>query len=235
MTTARQSKRLGAQPTGAGAPSQPAQIGAAARSRRGYTMMELLVAATIATTGLFAALNMTTTVTRGNTDLRLASEAQLLAEHIVASTQSQGMLWVDDVPYGAAVELKEVPASTGASSDWTLYNHANLGFSQNNRVGRLGNDTVWDNGAQLLVLDGVSGWGEKLYCVHFKMTRVSPDLARIEVRVTWARAIIGADAIAKCKTAIVTDPDADKKYRSVSLAGLIMRNLNANEIVAPSF
>lgn len=208
---------------------------AAARGRRGYTMIELLVAAAIATTGLFATLNMTTSVTRGNTDLRLASEAQLLAEHLVATVQSQGLLWVDTVPYGAAEELKRVPTSAGASTDWLMYNHANNGFSKNNRVGRLGNDGIWDNGAQLMVIDGLSGWGEKPFCAHYRMTRVSDDLARIEVRVSWARRATGVDAIAKCDVSIATDPDADKKYGSVSLAGTILRNLNANEIVAPSF
>lgn len=198
-------------------------------------MVELLVAATIATTGLFATLNMTTSVTRGNTDLRMSSEAQIFAEHLVASAQSQGMLWVDDVPYGAAEELKRVPTNVGESSAWQMYNHANQGFSKNNRVGRLGNDTIWDNGAQLLLIDGQSGWGEKHFCGHYRMTRVSHDLARIEVRVTWARASTGYDAIAKCKVSIVTDVDADKKYGSVTLAATIMRNLNASQIVAPSF
>ncbi len=205
------------------------------RAHRGYTMVELLVAAGIATTGLFATLNMTTSVTRGNTDLRISSEAQLLAEHLVASAQSQGLLWVDEVPYGAAEELKRVPLNIGDSTDWQLYNHANQGFSKNNRVGRLGNDTIWDNGAQLMVIDGASGWAEKHFCGHYRMTRVSADLARIEVRVSWARPTTGVDSIDKCKTSIVTDIDADKKYGSVSLAATIMRNLNANEIVAPSF
>ncbi|MCO4760995.1 MAG: hypothetical protein KC502_05790 [Myxococcales bacterium] len=193
------------------------------------------MAATIATTGLFATLNMSTSVIRGNTDLRYSSEAQLLAEHLIASVQMQGMLWVDAVPYGAAEELKRVPPNIGDSTAWQMYNHGSGGFSKDNRVGRLGNDTLWDNGAQLLIIDGLSGWGQKHFCAHYRVTRVSDDLARIEIRVSWARPPTPVDATAKCVVAMVTDANADKMYSSVSLAATVMRNLNANEIVAPSF
>ncbi len=217
------------------APVREPNTQAPRRSSAGYSMLELLIAATIATTGLFASLNMGTSVTRGNTDLRYASEAQMLAEHILASVQTQGMLWIDEVPYGAAEELKRVPQSVGDSTAWLVYSHANGGFNKDKRVGRLGNDTLWDNGAQLLIVDGQSGWGVKHFCAHYRVTRVNADLARLEVRVSWARPPTPLDDTLKCKVSMITDAHADKKYGSVSLAGTIMRNLHASEIVAPSF
>ncbi|HAN32052.1 MAG TPA: hypothetical protein DCQ06_10685 [Myxococcales bacterium] len=204
-------------------------------SEQGYTIMELLIAAAVATTALYASLNMTTSVVQGHTELRAVTDAQLLAEHLVSSVQSQGMLWIDEVPYGAAEELKRVPATVGQISPWNIYSRTNPGFSKNKRVGRLGNDTLWDNGAQLMIIDGLAGWAESRFCAHYRVARVSTDLARVEVRVSWARQHSAVDSTIDCGIEMATDPDADKKYGSVTLAGTVMRNLHANQIVIPLF
>ena len=201
----------------------------------GYTILELLIASAVATTALYASLTMTTSVSHGNTDLRMASDGQMLAEHLLASVQSQGMLWIDEVPYGAAEELKRVPSNNGDISQWFIYSHTNPGFSKDKRIGRLGNNMVWDNGAQQMLIDGLSGWGQKRFCAHYRVARVTSDLARIEFRVSWARRHTPVDATLKCETTIATDPDADKKYGSVTLSGTVMRNLHANEVVVPLF
>lgn len=203
------------------------------RRAGGYTVLELLIAAVIATTGLFASLNMTTTVTNGTTNMRDISDGQTLAEHLLASMQSQGLVWVDNQPHAVAVELGKVPQTTGETSQWQVLN--SNPFSNDKRIGRLGNNIIWDNGLLLRTVDGSTAYKRARYCAHYRVTRVGDDLARVEVRVTWARSHIDPESIKTCPVTMVGDAQATVRYHTVSVAGTIMRNIHANRIGPPLF
>ncbi|MEY3014517.1 MAG: hypothetical protein RIT45_3252 [Pseudomonadota bacterium] len=192
------------------------------RSRAGYTLLELMIAAAVAATGLYASLNMATYALRGNTELRDANAALGLAEHLLATMQAEAVLWVTANPADSSplyLKALPVPPTPGQASDWKI---AKLNpYDKDKRVGELGDDgLVFDAGA----LQEVPSDRGKRYCVHYRLTWVGLELVRAEVRVSWARPHVPADAYISCPKTMIDDV---ANVSSVALAGSVMRNTSA--------
>ncbi len=190
------------------------------RSRAGYTLLELMIAAAVAATGLYASLNMATYALRGNTELRDANAALGLAEHMLATIQAEAVLWVGDTPPSVLyLKALPVPPTPGQASDWKI---AKLNsYDKDKRVGELGDDgLVFDAG----VLQEVPSDRGARYCEHYRLTWVGLELVRAEVRVSWARAHVPADTYISCPKTMIDDV---ANVSSVALAGSVMRNTSA--------
>lgn len=187
--------------------------------RKGYTLLELMIAAGIASTGLFASLNMATYSMRGNTELRDANAALGLAEHLLATMQAEGAMWVTDNPADTApLYLKNLPTppTPGQSSVWKI---AKVNpFEKDKRVGDMGDDgVVFDVGVQQ---EMPSAKGPR-FCAHYRLSWVGTELARAEIRVSWARPHVPSDTFVDCPASMIDDVSS---VSSVALAGTIMRN-----------
>ena len=187
------------------------------RASRGYTLVELFVAAAVATVSLYASLNMATYAMRGNTELRDSQTALTLAEHVLSTIQLEGWLWTTTEALSGTVYLTNlpVPPTVGQSSEWKLAN-TDL-YIKDRRVGDIGNDQVWDPGA----LNEVQSSLGRRYCVHYRLIWVAEDMARAEVRVSWARPHVPPDVLSTCPTSLIDDVAT---VSTVALLGIVKRN-----------
>jgi type II secretory pathway pseudopilin PulG len=190
------------------------------RGSQGYTLVELLIAATIAATAMFASLNMATYALRGNTELRDSGVALGLAQHLLATIQAEGSMWVTDHPADSQTPLylRQLPAppTVGQGTGW-LVARVNP-YDTDKRVGDLGDDSVvFDVGVQQELPSGQ----RPRFCVHYRMFWVGTGLARAEVRVSWARPHVGADTFKACPIAMIDDVASAS---GVALTGTVMRN-----------
>ncbi len=186
--------------------------------RSGFSLIEVLIAGAIAMVGLFATLNLSVNAARGNTDRRDAQVAGQLAEHVLATIQADAMQWTDDTPPGYLAYLNKlpVPATPGAGTAWL--NGPSAPLSGDKRVGGLGADQKYDQGA-LQELPNDRG---QRFCVHFRLTWVSTEVVRADVRASWAKSSAAADAYKLCPPDMIYSVGL---VGSVSLPALIMRNV----------
>jgi type II secretory pathway pseudopilin PulG len=193
------------------------------KASRGYTLVELLIASAVATTGLYASLNMVSYSTRGNTELRDVNAATGLAEHLIATMQAEGAMWVSDIPAETTpLFLKHLPMppTAGLASDWQIAQFDT--YSKDKRVGDLGNDgLVFDGG----ILQSIPSALSPRFCAHFRVIWVDESLVRGEVRVTWPRPHVNADQYIACPESMIYDVAS---VSTVTLMGTIMRNSSVN-------
>ena len=62
-------------------------------SSQGFSLIELLISAAIATTGMYASLSLCMTALKGNTEMRDQSIAMVYAEHVLNTVQGEGVMW----------------------------------------------------------------------------------------------------------------------------------------------
>lgn len=188
--------------------------------RAGYTLLELMIAAAVASTGLFASLNMATYAQRGNTELVDSTTAVGLAEHLLGTMQAEAAMWVDDHPAATApLYLKHlpVPPTPGQGSEW-LTAGSPSGYAKDKRVGDIGgDDIVFDVGMQ----QELPSAQRPRFCAHYKLTWVGTELARVEIRVSWPRPHVPLDTYKDCPAEML---DQIANVNSVALAGSVMRN-----------
>lgn len=187
------------------------------RASRGYTLVELFVAAAVATVSLYASLNMATYAMRGNTELRDSQTAVSLAEHVLSTIQLEGWIWTTTEALNKTVYLTNLPLppTVGQSSEWMLANTDQ--YIKDRRVGDLGNDQVWDPG----VLQEIPSAQGRRYCVHYRLIWIAQDMARAEVRVTWARPHVPPDVLSTCPAALIDDVAT---VNTVALLAAVKRN-----------
>lgn len=188
------------------------------RAQRGFTLVELLIGSAVAVIGLYASMSLVLHTMRGNTDRRDSQAALQLAEHTLATVQAEATLWTSDLPPGYTTYLASLPqpAAPGASSSWQQ--GAGNAMSADKRVGPLGADSRYDQGS---LLELPSSRGTR-YCLHWRVTWVSNELVRAEVRVSWPRAHANVDDYKTCPTGMVAD---SANLYSVSLPALVMKNV----------
>ncbi len=187
------------------------------KSGRGYTLIELMVAASVATISLYASLNMAAFSMRGNTDLRDSQAALRLAEHVVSTIQAEGWLWTTDEVLNQTLFLRVavLPPTIGQTSGWQSGNQEQ--FNKDRRVGALGNSQIWDAGA---LQEIPSDLGAR-YCLHYRLIWVADDMLRAEVRVVWPREHLPADELMSCPNSRIDDVAS---VHTVSLTGVVRRN-----------
>lgn len=188
------------------------------KAGRGFTLVEVLVSGAIAMIALFATLNLAVNAARGNTERRDAQVAGQLAEHVLATIQADATQWVGDTPPGYLTYLNklQLPATPGTGTAWL--NGPGSPLSADKRVGALGADQKYDQGA----LQEVPTDRGQRFCVHFRLTWVSAEVVRADVRVSWARSKAAADLYKLCPSDMIYDVGY---VGSVSLPALIMRNV----------
>ncbi len=193
------------------------------RSAAAFTLVEVLIGGVVAMIGLFATLNLAVRATSGNSERRDAQIAGQLAEHVLATMQAEAVMWTDVAPAGISRYINKIstPATVGAGTPWL--NGPAAPLSSDRRVGQLGADQTYDQGA----LQEVPNDRGQRFCVHYRLTWVSADVMRAEVRVSWARGGAPVDAYKQCPISMITNPGDVGLVGSVTLPALVMRNVYA--------
>lgn len=193
------------------------------RHQRGYSIIELVVASAIATSGLYASLALCTSALQGNSEARDAAQAMMLTEHVVATIQGEAaFFWLTNPPPEANKTrflqhvLQTAFPVTGDTSGWRLLPGRDLYADK--RVGNMGGDTThYDLGVVLEVPPEDAA----RYCAHWRLTVLNPDLLRAEVRVAWGRLGVPVDKYKLCPSDMVNDIG---NVGSVTLPAMVMRN-----------
>ena len=190
------------------------------RSRRGFTLVELLVAASIGIVGMYASIAMSVVALRGNTESRDAVWGTYFAEHLLATVQAEGILWISDYALpdtGHYLNRLPWPAVPGQGTGWLP-----ASFNKNNpdkRTGPMGNDSeLWDAG----ILKEMPTELATRYCAHVRLFWVSTDMARAEVRVAWPRRNAAIAKYFDCPANMALNV-AD--VGSVTLSAMVMKNV----------
>lgn len=186
------------------------------RSQRGFTMIELLIGASVAAVGLYATMQLAIAALNGNTERRDSIAAEQLAQHLLATIQTDGVMWFDPMPMGKYLSRIQGPPGTGPTSGWLLPLDAKA--STDKRVGGIGWDKTYDGG---LMVELPQDQGT-LYCTHFRLTWVTTDLIRAEVRVSWPRRQLAPEKYADCPAEMAYDVG---NVGSVTLPAMVMRNV----------
>lgn len=195
------------------------------RGQGGYSIIELMIASAIATSGLYASLALCTSALKGNSEARDASQAMMLAEHIVATIQGEAAFyWLGNPPPQSGKTryiqhaIKTDSPLAGDTSGWRLLPGRDL--YSDKRVGNLGGDsTHYDLGAMLEFPPGDAA----RYCAHWQLTVLNPNLMRAEVRVAWSHLGVPADKYKACPFDMADDVG---NVGSVTLPAMVMRNTN---------
>jgi len=194
------------------------------RQSAGFTLIELMVAGSIATVALYATMSMSLAALRGNSEQRAAADAQELVQHILATVQGESSGWVDQQPgQQTPLFLSTLPTAPSSGGDkngskgWLIV--PGEAFGTDKRVGKLGADgTFYDKG----ILNEVPSRMGVQYCAHYRLTWVTDDLVRVEVRVTWPHPQVEVDKYAACPADMVNDIG---NVGSVTLPTMVMRNV----------
>lgn len=186
----------------------------------GFTLVEVMVAGAVGIIGLYATLNLAVMALKGNSERRDLQAAGQLAEHVLSTIQAEGTMWTGDgnpnliLPYLGKLPS---PPTAGATTGWL--NGPNLPQATDKRVGAMGGDIKYDQG----VLQEIPSDRGTRYCMHFRLTWLSTELVRAEVKVSWPRPIVALDKYANCPVGMY---DNIAEVNSVALPALVQRNSN---------
>lgn len=202
------------------ATAQTAARPRAMRRRGGFTLVEVMVAGAVGIIGLYATLNLAIMALKGNSDRRDLQTAGQLAEHVLSTIQAEATMWTGDgnpnliLPYLGKLPS---PPTAGTTTGWL--NGPNLPQATDKRVGAMGGDIKYDQG----VLQEIPSDRGTRYCVHFRLTWLSTELVRAEVKVSWPRPVVPLEKYANCPAGMV---DNIAEVNSVALPALVQRNSN---------
>ena len=188
----------------------------------GFSLIELLLAAVIATSGMYASLSLCMTALRGNTEMRDLSIAMLYSEHVLNTIQSEAVTW-QTLP-SAMVRSRFLrnlpePPAPGQTTGWMTLRVDP--FATDRRMGDMGDDAhTYDQG----LLFSLPSEMRPCYCGQFRLTWVTSDLVRAEVRVAFSRPHVPVDKYIGCPDAMFDDIG---NVLSVNLPGMVMKNVYA--------
>ncbi len=194
------------------------------RSQRGFTMVELLVGASVALIGLYASLNMAMYALHANQERRDAISAEQYAEHLLSTIQAEAVFWTDVNPPQVGWYLYRLPGfAQGATTGWQIA--PGMEQSEDKRVGRMGADWIYDGGirfafygasGELVVPTGTT------YCAFWRLTWVTDSLVRAEAKVAWQRSALNVDKYKDCP---VTMTDDVGNVGTMTLPAMVMKNV----------
>ena len=162
------------------------------RSQRGFTLIELLIGASVAAIGLYATMMLAIAALRGNTERRDSIAAEQLAQHLLATIQTDGVMWFDPMPMGKYLARIQGPPGSGPSTGWLMPLDAKMATDK--RVGGVGWDKTYDGG---MMVEMPQDRGTQ-FCTHYRLSWVTADLIRAEVRVSWPRRTLLPEKYADC-------------------------------------
>ncbi len=170
---------------------------------------------------MYASLSLCLSALKGNTEMRDSAIALTYAEHLLSTIQGESVMWqtkTDSVP-GRFLRHLPVPAATGQSTGWKVLQMNP--FATDKRVGDMGDDSHLYDAGMLFALPSEQ---RPRYCTQYRLTWVTPDLFRAEVRVGWSRPHVPVDKYRACPTAMFDDIG---NVVSVSMPAMVMKNVYA--------
>ncbi|HTB72060.1 MAG TPA: prepilin-type N-terminal cleavage/methylation domain-containing protein [Polyangiaceae bacterium] len=180
----------------------PRPVSATARTARGYTAIEVLMAMTVMAIGGAAVITMQKTSVTANLDARKADVANAIARTWVERLQRDAMAWTLPGPDGAGTNLATNAPIVGnilaSPGQWFLPNQEIATSSPGFDI--LGRDLP------------LGALGTADFCVNVRLTWLSQpptlDLIRADVRVVWPIGIMNsAPGFCNPTTAGLVDPN----------------------------
>ena len=214
-------------------PDRPASAVSVDRHARGFSMVELLVGASVALIGLYASLNMAMYALHANQERRDSIAAEQYAEHVLSTIQAEALFWTDlNPPYGYIWYLFRLDQLSAAgdlpanrTTGWLKVPGTDQGDDK--RVGRVGADEIYDAGIQFATYGfNAAGTGSAppgpAYCGFWRLTWVTSSLIRAEVKVAWPRASLNVDKYKDCPATMADDVG---NVGSITLPAMVMKNV----------
>jgi len=165
----------------------------------GYTLVEVLVAARVATIGLAALLNLQVASLEGMSNARAVTMATNLSEHFIEMVRARTLAC--PVPDGSP-NCQFRPAIDVATGPWTVWGNAS-----DNRVGPVHLDFDQDGDYDFGIATEFDPNVQRQYCVHWRTGWVIPNvLLRVDVRVLWPRPDTDLTTFRTCTLDLVPDP-----------------------------
>jgi len=190
--------------------------------KRGFTMVEILIASVIAISASLAVLTLQTASINGTSNSRDMSLALNLAEHLLSSIQAEAILWTDTRPTGSMpTYLKNLPepfivdTSSGWMSAWPQ-------MAEEQRTGSMGGDDQTSASPDLGVLQEIPKTRGARFCSQYRLTWLRADLVRAEARVMWAYRGADVDKYKECPIAMAGDVG---RVGTVTLPTTVMKNV----------
>ena len=210
-------------------------------SRRGFTLVELIVVISITTVGFLAMLDLQVNTIRGTGSSRDQQEAMILAEHTIQSIRQEAYRWTAAQPLANissdSLFLKNAPTDTSTIEPTAWF----IAWDDPTDVSKLvpptgGSDTR-DAGARgLFRLAAGTGAAvqQRRFCVHYRFAWMVPNqLMRAEVRVMWPRYGRVITNFSNCQP----DPTADDYFgadpqnvQTITIPVSIIRNVFVRQV-----
>ena len=186
------------------------------RNARGFTLVELLVASAIGIVGLYASLTMAMYALHANQERRDAIAAEQLAEHLLSTIQAEAVLWTDKRTDTNGYYVAEPFTSGDGNQTAWLIMHGTAELADK-RVGRMGNDPVWDPGITREIKEELA----TRYCAFWRLTYVTDSLLRAEAKVAWTRPHVAVDRYKDCPLTMTDDVG---NVGTITLPAMVMKN-----------
>ena len=204
-----------------GAGSAPAPTARSRRRAAGFTLVEIMVGGAVATIGMYASMSLALNALKGTSERRDSMLGETLAEHLLATIQADATTWTNQDPASVPltpVYLKQMaPFIADGTTGW-LPGLADP-FNADKRVGQLGSDSLFYDAGALYEVQKERG---QRYCTWFRLSWVTQDLVRAEVKVAWARMGSDATKYLACPLTMVNDVGT---VGSVTLPATVMKNV----------
>ena len=197
---------------------------AAARPDRrsaGFTLIELMIGGAVATIGMYASMTLAINALKGTSERRDSMLGETLAEHLLATIQADATTWINQdpatVPATPVYLAKMAPFATNGTTGWLP--GLSDPFNADKRVGQLGSDSLFYDAGALYEVQKERG---QRYCTWFRLSWVTQDLVRAEVKVAWAHTGADATKYIGCPLTMVDNQGA---VGSVTLPATVMKNV----------
>ena len=191
-------------------------------SKRGFSMMELLIVVTITTIGFVALLNLQVSSIQGLAYPTRLTEAVNLADHFLGTLQMEAMEWTPEGtrPWNSP-NLRYLPTLQDPAPSWRIaWRDAHEfpdGSVPHKFVNQNGSIIEYDTGLQA----EFPAQDNARFCVHYRLSWALPNerVMRAEVRVLWLRKSAAWDDWKDCPLGMEMRRDA---VESVTVTGQVM-------------
>lgn len=183
---------------------------------RGYTMVEIMIAAVVVILGFAALLNLQVSSLRGVSDARATTVAINLGEHFAEFVRAEVLQCPNPAPPGSC----EFEAAGGDfTGTWTVW-----GDGIDNRLSPGG---VAPGTADSGITQEFPADVDRQYCVHYKLAWVVPGIQiRLDVRVLWPRDATDPDLFEACALELV--PSATSAAGTPVTVGMVTTTRSIN-------